>query len=567
MPEIDNVNVDVYKSGGMALASKRESVTATYFGSAFKQIDKYVRQWMDFWNVPGLGISITDNKKLLRLSTYGYSDVESETPVSPETMWEIGSISKSFASIVLMQLHDERRVDLNRPVTEYLPWFSVKSRFEPIALHHLLTHTAGIVMGTECRLSGIPEVQALADTETSTPPGKRFYYSNVGYKVVGLVIEEILGMSCDKAIRERVFDPLDMDNSVATITHDIRKQLAVCYLPFYDDRPSPIGGPLVRGTWIESDTADGSICSTPSDMAKYLRMLMNRGKCAGGRVISKKGFELLTQKAIFPDDDLHKGAYGYGISIDESDGHTYIGHTGGMVGHTSSVRMDMDEGLGVGAFINVSNPAEVDDVARFALSVLRAAMAGTKLPEVPKFSDRMSVGNAREYSGQFDGEDRSLRVRSSGNRLSLNIGRKDITMVKREDDTFLANYPCLDIFMMRFERENGKVKRIINGPDVYERHGHIKDSKTRPPKSAEEFEGHYRSYNPWLSNFRIISRNGKLMFVDPSGKEQDMSRLPDGSFRIGDAASPERVRFDSVVRGKASHAVLSGGDFYRTFTP
>jgi hypothetical protein len=215
----------------------------------------------------------------------------------------------------------------------------------------------------------------------------------------------------------------------------------------------------------------------------------------------------------------------------------------------------------------VSNPAEVDDVARFALSALRAATAGTKPPEVPILSDRTSVGNASDYSGQFDGEKGSLRVRTSGSRLTLNIGRKDVAMEKREDDTFLANYPGLDIFMMRFERENGKVTRIIHGPDVYERHGHMRDSKTRLPKSAEEFEGHYRSYNPWLSNFRIISRKGKLVFVDPSGKEQDMSRLPDGSFRIGDAASPERVRFDSVVCGKASHAVLSGGDFYRTFTP
>jgi hypothetical protein len=302
-------------------------------------------------------------------------------------------------------------------------------------------------------------------------------------------------------------------------------------------------------------------------MAKYLRMLMNRGKCADSRVISEKGFKLLTQKAILPDDDLHKGAYGYGISIDESDGHTYIGHTGGMVGHTSSIRMDMEEGFGVGAFINVSNPAEVDDVARFALSVMRALTAGMKLPEVPKFSDRTRVRNAGEYSGQFDGENRRLRIRASGGSLTLNIGRKDVAMEKRENDTFLADYPDLNLFMMRFERENGKVTRITHGPDVYERHGHMKNSKTKSPKGAEEFEGHYRSYNPWLSNFRIISRKGKLVFVDPSGKEQDMSRLPDGSFRIGDAASPERVRFDSVVRGKASHAVLSGGDFYRTFTP
>ena len=551
----------------MALASERESATAKELKSASKRIDEYVKQWMDVWNIPGLSVSITDKKKLLRLSTYGYSDIESGLPVRPKTMWEIGSISKSFASIVLMQLHDERKVDLHRPVTEYLPWFSVKSRFEPITLHHLLTHTAGIIMGTECRLSGVPEVLALAETETSTPPGEHFYYSNVGYKVVGLVIEKILGKRCDEAIQERVFDPLGMNTSVATITHDIRKRLAVCYLPFHDDRPSPMGGPLVRATWIESDTADGSICSTPSDMAIYMRMLMNRGKCAKGRVISEKGFKLLTQKAVFPDDDLHKGAYGYGISIEESDGHTYIGHTGGMVGHTSSIRMDMDAGFGVGAFTNVSNPAEVDDVARFALSVLRAVAAGTRLPDVPRLSDNSSVGNAGEYSGMFDGGSRSLRVKAGSDKLFLNVGKEDCAMEKRENDAFLVNHPSLDLFMIRFERENGKVVRILHGPDVYEKHGRVNTSKTRSTKSAEGYEGHYRSYNPWFSNFRVISRKGELVYVDPSGKEQRMTRLRDGSFRIGDEASPERVRFDDIVGGKAHHAVLSGGDFYRTFTP
>jgi len=554
-------------SGSMVLASKREPAIAKDLISVYKQIDKYVKQWMELWNIPGLAISITDKNRLLRVATYGYSDVESELSVRPKTMWEIGSISKSFASIVLMQLHDEHRVDLRRPVTEYLPWLNVKSRYEPITLHHLLTHTAGIIMGTESRLAGVPEILALSETETSTPPGEHFYYSNVGYKIIGQVIEEVLGRSCDKAIQERIFDPLGMNDSVATLTHDMRRKLAVCYLPFYDDRPSPIGGDLVRATWIESDTADGSICSTPSDMAIYMRMLMNRGKCANGMVISDTGFKLLTQKAVFPDDDLHKGAYGYGISIEESDGHTYIGHTGGMVGHTSSIRMDMDAGFGVGAFTNVSNPAEVDDVARFALSVLRAVAAGTRLPDVPRLSDNSSVGNAGEYSGLFDGRNRSLRVKAGSDRLFLNVGKKDFAMEKRENDAFLVNHPSLELFMMRFERENGKVVRILHGPDVYEKHGGVNTSKTRSPKGAEEYEGHYRSYNPWFSNFRVISRKGELVYVDPSGKEQRMTRLRDGSFRIGDEASPERVRFDDIVGGKAHHAVLSGGDFYRIFTP
>jgi D-alanyl-D-alanine carboxypeptidase len=554
--------------GGRTLAFRCQLVIATTdFRPAFKRIDEYVKQWMDLWNMPGLGVSITDRKRLLRQSTYGYSDIESGFPVRPTTMWEIGSISKSFASIVLLQLNDEHKVDLYRPVTEYLPWFSVKSKFEPITLHHLLTHTAGIITGTEGRLSGVPEVLALAETETSTPPGKHFYYSNVGYKIVGLVIEEILGKSCDKAIQERVFDQLGMKTSVATITHDIRKRLAVGYLPLYDDRPSPIGGPYQRATWIESDTADGSICSTPSEMAIYMRMLMNRGRGPKGRVISEKGFELLTQKAIFPDDDEHKGAYGYGISIDESDGHTYIGHTGGMVGYTSSIRMDADAGLGVGAFTNMWNEAEVDNVARFALQVLRAAAGGKELPDVPRLSDRLRVGNAGDYVGTFEDGTKRFRVRAARDKLILNVGNKNFAMQKRETDGFLVSHPDLSLFTARFERENGKVVRMICGPDVYEKHGRIERPKTRAPESGHAYEGHYRSYNPWASNFRVISRKGALLYVDPTDKEQLMTQQPDGSFRIGDAASPEHVRFDFVVGGKAYHAFLSGGDYYRTFTP
>jgi hypothetical protein len=209
----------------------------------------------------------------------------------------------------------------------------------------------------------------------------------------------------------------------------------------------------------------------------------------------------------------------------------------------------------------------VDDVARFALSVLRAAAAGMKLPDVPRLSDKPSVGNAGEYSGLFDGGSRSLRVKAGGDRLFLNVGEKDFPMEKRENDAFLVNHPGLDLFMMRFERENGKVVRILHGPDAYEKHGRVNTSKIISPKGAEEYEGHYRSFNPWLSNFRVISRKRELVYLDPSGKEQRMTRLRDGSFRIGDEASPERVRFDDIVGGKAHHAVLSGGDFYRTFTP
>ena len=105
-----------------------------HFEEAFNRLDQYIEQKMKVTNVPGLAVAATDREKLLRVSTYGFANVAAQTPVTPETLFEIGSIGKSFTSIALLQLREEGRLDLHQPITQYLPWFEVQSGHEPITL-------------------------------------------------------------------------------------------------------------------------------------------------------------------------------------------------------------------------------------------------------------------------------------------------------------------------------------------------------------------------------------------------------------------------------------------------
>src|SRR5437667_11517432 len=135
-----------------------------------------------------------------------------------------------------------------------------------------------------------------------------------------------------------------MIHSEPLFPHATYARLATGYTPLYDDRPNHSSSPLIEATWLEYAAGDGAIVSTPSDMAAYLRMLLNRGSTPTGRIISEDSFRLLTQHASQESEGMW---YGYGMSSWTVDSHNYIGHAGGMVGYSSQLRGDMDDGLGV----------------------------------------------------------------------------------------------------------------------------------------------------------------------------------------------------------------------------
>jgi len=539
----------------------------TNFEGAFKRLDQFIEQKMKVANIPGMAVAVTDREKLLRVSTYGFADLAAQTPVTPEMLFEIGSISKSFTSIALLQLREEGRLDLHEPVTRYLPWFEVQSRYESITLHHLMSHTAGIIRGAEFTGEARYEVWALRQTEATTPPGTYYHYSNVGYKALGVVLEELLGQSYGDIIQQRILDPLGMTATDPIITHDTRKRLAVGYEGFYDDRPVHRGYPLAPATWLEYAAGDGSVASTPTDMAAYLRMLMNRGQGPQGRILSEESFDLMTQRVIEAKEEGKDSFYGYGLDIRESDGRTYIGHGGGMIGYYSYMLADMDDGLGVVVLMNGPGGQSDEEIAMFALKLLRAALCDQELPPIPG-ADPTRIENAADYAGRYRAQTRAFTLAGEGKRLIMRYGNEQIALERRGPDRFYVDHPDFALFLLRFGREEGKVVEAFHGPDWYTNDRYAGPTTFDYPQEWDAYPGHYRSHNPWLSNFRVVLRKGALALIVPSEEEESLVPLGGSVFRVGDdERSPERLRFDIILNGRALRADLSCGDCYRTFTP
>jgi D-alanyl-D-alanine carboxypeptidase len=531
------------------------------FSQVYAYLDSFIPDELPKRKLPALALGLTDRDQLLHVGTYGFANLGNRQPVEAGTLFEIGSISKSFACILALQLHEQGALDLHAPLTEYLPWFEVRSTFEPITLHHIMSHTAGLIEGSDMTMSAVSAAYALRRTQVTAAPGTYFHYSNDGFKILGLVLQAVTGESMTDLLSMRIFQPLGMTDSRTVITNSARRRLAVGYEAAFDDRPLPSAGKLAPATWLESDTADGSICSTAADMCRYLRMLLNHG----APLMSPQSFELFTHPVIPTGDDLHGEHYAYGLFTQQLEGHACIGHSGGMVGYSAFILADLDAGLGAVTLVN--GPGESEDIARHALVCLRAEMEKHDLPAAPN-ADPFHIDNAEEYTGEYRQGDRTLRFKAEGQRLFLVNNGGSTPLERLEKDCFYAGHPEFDLFAFSFQRQDGKVTAVGHGEDWYSRTDADSAAAPAVPPAWQAYPGHYRSHNPWLSNFRVVLRHGQLLFIYPGWEEEPLEELDIDVFRLGsDPRSPERLVFGPVIDGKTILVNLSGCEYCRFFTP
>src|SRR4030095_16383412 len=275
--------------------------------------------------------------------------------------------------------------------------------------------------------AGLPGAPLLLDAllgeiRTTYAPGKRFLYSNTGYNILGFLIETIDKRPFAQAMRERLLRPLGMDASSPIITNDTRKLMAIGYEPLVEGRPFPSLGPLAEAQWIEVDIAAGSIASTPADMSKYVRMLLNRGALPKGRLISEESFNLFTKPVINSPFRGEPASYGYGLWVSDIQGHTRLRHTGGMVAFSSSLDVDVTDGIGAFASVNANlrgyRPVAV---TKYVVELFNASLAGKPLPDAPAPSaPPEEVRNATDYAGTYTAPDgKKLVLVAEGPKLML----------------------------------------------------------------------------------------------------------------------------------------------------
>ncbi len=526
----------------------------------FARLDEFIARHMRETGAPGMTLALANRDGLIRASTYGYADTKAGLRVVPETMFEIGSVSKSFVSLCLLQLRDEGKLDLNKPVVEYLPWLKINSKFEAITTHHILSHTGGLP-GAPLLLDAL-----LGELWTTYAPGKRFLYSNTGYNILGFLIEAIDKRPFAESMRTRILTPLGMTASSPIITNDLRKLMAVGYEPLSEGKPFPIRGPLAEAQWLEVDIAAGSIASTPADMAKYMRMLINHGALPKGRLISEDAFTLFTKPAINSPYRGEPASYGYGLWVSDIEGHTRLRHTGGMVAFSSSIDVDLTAAMGAFASVNANlrgyRPVAV---TKYAIELFNASLAGKSLPDPPAPPPAPDeVKNAADYAGIYTAPDgKKLELAAEGEKLILVHHNRRIVLERAGGDRFIVKHPDFDRFLLGFVRENQQVTQAFHGPDWYTGAKYTGPKTFETKKDWEAFAGHYNNDSAWYGDTRVVLRNGQL-FIDGV---QPLIPRGDGKFGLGDPETPDWISFESIVDGRAMRLNYSGIIFRRAFTP
>lgn len=538
------------------------------YQDAFLLLDQLIREKITAYNTPGLAIALTNRKTLLWQANYGFANLDTQAPLTDDTLFEIGSIGKSFTCLALLKLHERGQLDLHAPVNSYLPWLDLLSDFEPITPHHLMTHTAGLHSGIDFTPCARYEVWALRQEALPYAPGHHFSYSNVGYKLLGFLLEEVTGRPYGDLLQEWILAPLKMDDSDALTTHESRRRLAVGYERFYDDRPWHSSHPLVPAPWLEYGGGDGSPVCTAVDLTAYLRLLLNQGKSKHGQLFSKESIQLM----LAPHTPARGDHYGYGLYVKERNGRTYFGHNGGTVGYLATMLGDLDAGNGVIIFTNGPADSEKDAIAEYALNLLFSVQAGNPPPEPAPTLDPTQNEDAAAYAGLFTHPtQKPLRFTTKGGQLILNDDNENIFLEKRGEDRFFANQADLALHLLSFKRDSGRVVAVGHGQNVYVK----ADSDWAPnigdyPGQWNAYPGHYRAHNPWFTNFRVFLRGGQLFMsykVYQHDFEDRLLPLADDLFQLGEEKTPNRIRFDTIVDGQALRANVFGGDYYRYFTP
>jgi D-alanyl-D-alanine carboxypeptidase len=535
---------------------------------AFERIGEAAELQLPLTHAPGLALAVTDGDDTLGAVVRGFADVAGSRPVRPDTRFQIGSISKSFAALCLLQEEAKGTLALDVSVNELVPWLDLPEPFAPITLHHLLTHTSGLMMGVEHGPWGIADLVRANETPPTFAPGQRFHYSNLGYKIVGQVLERTTGTPIHVLLLERVLGPLGMTDSFGAITEELRQVAAVGYEPLLSDRPAHLNHPLGPAVWQPSNSADGSIVSTVTDMCAYARLVLHRGRGPEDVLLEEGLFDRWIGPYV--DSDERGARYGYGWDVLEYEGRRVIQHSGGTVGFNALLQIWPDDGLAVMVCINGHGVR--DHVTRYALEVVGASLRGDDLPPVPIPAASDAVDEADGYGGTYRSEQRTIDLDPQDGGLVLRAGPLAVRLERfgEEADTFAVPHPALDRHLLRIVRDaTGAVVGATHGPTVFARDGAPVDERATTldlPSEVGSFPGLYRSDGPWLHTFRVYLRDGRPVLAEPaSGEEYELTPADDGWWALGDPALPRRVRFRDVVEGSAQTLDYEGAVLTRSF--
>jgi len=459
-------------------------------------IDGYVAAAMADRYPPGLMIAVaTPDKDFVK--AYGVSNIDSGEAATPETLFRIASVSKTFVWVSIMMLRERGEVDLDVDVNRYLKSIEIPEAFgAPVTLNDLMAHRAGFedTFGDffESR-KGRSMAEALkrhAPTRVA-PPGERTSYSNWGTDIAALIVEDVTGVPYDEFVRTEILAPLDMDS---TVLHDPESASGRRYNdPALDARiaaPHKLdaGAPAVMAhDGLDPIYPAGAVSLSGRDAAKWIRFFLEEGRAGERPLISPEGFALMRTRHF--NDRPAAPDFAHGFMEAEIAGHKTYGHGGTLSGFISDLTIVPDLGIGVLVVVNGAETPRLPDALSRAI-IEQWAGTNSYVSKWPA-ADDAAKARARAIAGLYIG---NRRVHSKFESIAA-LGQ-DITIVAREDGAIAVTasgatrryYPTSDDYwsdggddgIFLYRDDNGRPLRISGGlgTDTAERASFLASSQS-----------------------------------------------------------------------------------------
>ncbi|MGD2108133.1 MAG: serine hydrolase [Phycisphaerae bacterium] len=320
--------------------------------------DTFVEQAITDWNTPGLAIGIVLDDGLIYAKGFGLRDREHNLPVTPKTLFAIGSSTKAFTTFLLGLLVDEGKLDWDKPVADYIPGFKLHDDYASthVTARDLVTHRSGLPRHDLAWYNSAFERATLVERLPFYLPNKSFretfQYNNMMFLTAGYLGGKLAGSTWEKAVRERIFQPLGMSQTNLSVNDS---QKAPDYALPYEEKGDEIRRMAFRN--IDNVGPAGSINSNIEDMSRWLMVHLNKGKLDGKQIINEATLTdmhtpHMVISAIPEEPEFSPSCYGLGWFIDTYRGHYRVHHGGNIDGFTALVTLFPRDGLGVVAFAN-----------------------------------------------------------------------------------------------------------------------------------------------------------------------------------------------------------------------
>lgn len=319
------------------------------------RIDAYIHSRMQMSSIPGLALGVVYDNRVVYLKGYGIAGPDGRA-VTPHTPFILGSTSKSFTALAVMQLVEAGKIDLDAPVKKYLPWFrtSNPAASDRITVRNLLNQNSGLptyagrqgLWGNDQSDMALENgIRDLSSVQLSQPAGQGYEYANENYDILGLIVQMVSGKTYEDYVRSAIFAPLQMNHSAAALSDPAASDIATGYRNWLF-WPVAFNAPYPRRT-----TPSGFLISSAEDMTHYLTAQLNGGTYGNHQLLSPRGISTLHT----PGPKMSPlSSYGMGWVIQGQPGSTEIGHNGDVSNFHSNLLLLPDQHIGIVILINVS---------------------------------------------------------------------------------------------------------------------------------------------------------------------------------------------------------------------